>query len=66
MDELIGGVGAVDRTAALKALITWVDLGVLKEDEENQFRLLEITEEAAPPPRMGSLQNIPPSRLFAS
>jgi anaphase-promoting complex subunit 2 len=48
MDELIGGVGAVDRTAALKALITWIDLGVLKEDEENTFRLLEVTEEAAP------------------
>ncbi|KAJ6622570.1 ubiquitin-protein ligase [Mycena sp. CBHHK59/15] len=48
MDELIAGVGAVDRTAALKALITWVDLGVLKEDEENMFRLLEVKEEAAP------------------
>ncbi|KAJ7246180.1 ubiquitin-protein ligase [Mycena rebaudengoi] len=48
MDELIAGVGAVDRTAALKALLTWVDLGVLKEDEENVFRLLEVTEEAAP------------------
>ena len=35
MDELIEGVGDVDRTAALKALITWIDLGVLKEDEEN-------------------------------
>ncbi|KAJ7736350.1 hypothetical protein DFH07DRAFT_986176 [Mycena maculata] len=35
IDELIAGVGAVDRTAALKALITWIDLGVLKEDQEN-------------------------------
>ncbi|KAJ7684510.1 hypothetical protein DFH06DRAFT_9398 [Mycena polygramma] len=49
MDELIEGVGAVDRTAALKALITWIDLGVLKEDEENTFRLLEVTEEASGP-----------------
>ncbi|KAJ7736365.1 hypothetical protein DFH07DRAFT_986179 [Mycena maculata] len=39
IDELIAGVGAVDRTAALKALITWIDLGVLKEDQENAFRL---------------------------
>ncbi|CAK5268478.1 unnamed protein product, partial [Mycena citricolor] len=48
MDELIHGVGNVDRTAALKALITWIDEGVLKEDEENTFRLLEIQEEAGP------------------
>ncbi|KAJ6585555.1 hypothetical protein B0H19DRAFT_424203 [Mycena capillaripes] len=52
MDELIGGVGAVDRTAALKALITWIDLGVLKEDEENTFRLLEVQEEANPASRI--------------
>ncbi|KAF7331519.1 Anaphase-promoting complex subunit 2 [Mycena kentingensis (nom. inval.)] len=45
MDELIAGVGSVDRNAALKALITWIDLGVLKEDEENVFRLLEVEEE---------------------
>ncbi|KAF7348133.1 Anaphase-promoting complex subunit 2 [Mycena sanguinolenta] len=51
MDELIEGVGAVDRTAALKALITWIDLGVLKEDEENTFRLLEVAEEAGPSSR---------------
>ncbi|KAJ6453076.1 hypothetical protein C8R45DRAFT_1056934 [Mycena sanguinolenta] len=50
---LIEGVGAVDRTAALKALITWIDLGVLKEDEENTFRLLEVTEEAGPSSRTG-------------
>ncbi|KAJ7621878.1 hypothetical protein DFH06DRAFT_1340882 [Mycena polygramma] len=49
VDELIGGAGAVDRTAALKALITWIDLGVLKVDKENTFRLLEVTEEASRP-----------------
>ncbi|KAF8191477.1 ubiquitin-protein ligase [Mycena galopus ATCC 62051] len=37
----------------LKALITWIDLGVLKEDEENTFRLLEVAEEAAPAARTG-------------
>jgi anaphase-promoting complex subunit 2 len=62
MDELIEGVGAVDRTAALKALITWIDLGVLKEDEENTFRLLEVAEEAAPPSRTGN--DTPPSAFL--
>ena len=45
MDELIEAVGSVDRSAALKALISWVDLGVLKEDVEDTFRLLELAEE---------------------
>ncbi|KAJ7839650.1 hypothetical protein B0H13DRAFT_1650100, partial [Mycena leptocephala] len=52
------GVGAVDQTAALKALITWIDLGVLKEDEENRFRLLEVAEEAAPPSRIGEVTHV--------
>ncbi|KAJ3735886.1 hypothetical protein DFJ43DRAFT_1054769 [Lentinula guzmanii] len=48
MDELIAKVGSsVDGTAALKALLTWVDLGVLKEQAENTFRLLEVAESAA-------------------
>jgi len=51
MDELIEAVGSVDRSAALKALITWVDLGVLKEDTEDTFRLLEIAEEPSAEPR---------------
>lgn len=41
-------MGSVDRSSALKALATWVDLGVLKEDTENSFRLLEVAEEATP------------------
>jgi len=45
VDELIAGVGSVGRSAALKALLTWIDLGVLKEDAEGTFRLLEIAEE---------------------
>ncbi|KAA1469713.1 hypothetical protein DENSPDRAFT_864325 [Dentipellis sp. KUC8613] len=39
--DLVSRVGNVDRTAALKALLTWVDQGVLKEDGEEQYRLLE-------------------------
>ncbi|KAJ7878833.1 hypothetical protein B0H14DRAFT_3083005 [Mycena olivaceomarginata] len=62
---LIEGVGAVDRTAALKALITWIDLGVLKEDEENTFRLLEVAEEAAPPSRTApTATEAPTMRLY--
>ena len=45
MEELIAAVGSVGRSAAHKALLTWVDLGVLKEDVEGTFRLLEIAEE---------------------
>ena len=45
VEELIAGVGSIGRSAALKALLTWVDLGVLKEDVEGTFRLLEIAEE---------------------
>ncbi|KAG6917758.1 hypothetical protein DXG01_001163 [Tephrocybe rancida] len=49
VDELISGVGSVNRSAALNALLTWVDRGVLKEDSEGTFRLLEITEEPSAP-----------------
>ncbi|KAF8625915.1 hypothetical protein AX17_006641 [Amanita inopinata Kibby_2008] len=51
MDQLIEAVGSIDRSAALKALITWVDLGVLKEDVEDTFRLLEVAEEPSAEPR---------------
>lgn len=39
-------VGKVSKSAALKALLTWVDHGVLKEDSENTFVLLEVAEVA--------------------
>ena len=38
-------MGSVDRAAAVKALSTWIDLGVLKEEPENTFILLEHEEE---------------------
>ncbi|KAK7462917.1 hypothetical protein VKT23_007497 [Stygiomarasmius scandens] len=59
MDELIAAVGSVDRSAALKALLTWVHKGILREDEQGTFRLLEIAEEASPTreqPRLASTQ----------
>ncbi|TFK95789.1 ubiquitin-protein ligase [Pterulicium gracile] len=45
VDDLRARVGAVERPAALKALLTWVDLGVLKEENEGEFILLETAEE---------------------
>ncbi|KAN0087485.1 Cullin homology [Tylopilus felleus] len=48
VDELISRVGSVSRTAALKALATWVDMRVLKEDSEHVFKLLSVEEEPTP------------------
>jgi hypothetical protein len=59
LEELIRRVGPVDRTAALSAILTWIDLGVLKEETENTFRLLDKAEEAVPRVHM------PRSRLGA-
>ena len=47
LDELINSVGAIDKSSALKALMTWVDLGVLKEVSEDTFQLLELSEEVS-------------------
>lgn len=41
----MGAAGTITRSAAVKALSTWVDHGVLKEDPENTFVLLERAEE---------------------
>jgi len=59
LDSLIQRVGSVDRSSALKALVTWVDLGVLKEDSENSFRLLEVAEEATPGTRPAASRPVP-------
>jgi len=48
-DALLKAVGSVHRSVAIKALATWVDLGVLKEDSENTFLLLERAEEGGGP-----------------
>jgi anaphase-promoting complex subunit 2 len=50
VEDLITCVGSVGRSAALKALLTWVDLGVLKEYTEETFRLLDIAEEPSAAP----------------
>ena len=56
VNELIDKVGSVDKMAALRALTTWVDLGVLKEEDDEQFRLLNVAEDAS------SSSRIAPSR----
>ena len=43
------------RSAALKALATWVDMQILKETSENVFRLLAVAEE----PTEGSVRSAP-------
>ena len=49
LTELMAKVGMTDRTAAIKAILTWVDLGVLKEVGGETFRLLEIAEVGVAP-----------------
>jgi len=44
LEDLISSIGSIDRGAAIKALSTWVDYGVLREDPENTFILLEKAE----------------------
>ncbi|EAU93610.2 ubiquitin-protein ligase [Coprinopsis cinerea okayama7 len=48
LEEMLGVIGKVDRASAIKALATWVNMGVLKEAEENVFVLLEREEEGEP------------------
>ncbi|PPQ77098.1 hypothetical protein CVT26_004515 [Gymnopilus dilepis] len=45
LNDLINAVGAIDRSAAIKALFTWVDYGVIKQQSEDIFVLLERAEE---------------------
>ena len=42
--DLIAEVGSIERPSALKALTTWVELGVLKEDSPDHYRLLNTAE----------------------
>ena len=51
LDELALRVGSIDRSAAVKALMTWIDLGVLKEESENTFKLLEMVDDGTADPR---------------
>ncbi|GJE99308.1 Anaphase-promoting complex subunit 2 domain-containing protein [Phanerochaete sordida] len=44
--ELVEKVGSIERPQAIKALVTWVELGVLKEDSPDHYRLLKTAEES--------------------
>ncbi|OSX59891.1 hypothetical protein POSPLADRAFT_1149567 [Postia placenta MAD-698-R-SB12] len=66
VDELIARVGSVDRTSALRALMTWAEMGVLKEDGDNRYRLLEVAEDGsssgsrpAPPKPAQIIEDVP-------
>lgn len=56
VDDLIAALGSIDRSAAIRALSTWVELGVLKEDSKDQYRLLKSQAEtdASIIPRSGA------------
>lgn len=61
IDDLISRVGSVDRTAAIRAVMTWMDLGVLKEGADNQYVLLEVAQESF---SSGSKHHPPKPRMF--
>ena len=42
--DLIAKLGTIERPAAIKALTTWIELGVLKEDSVDHYRLLKTAE----------------------
>ncbi|KAI0801938.1 hypothetical protein BC629DRAFT_1284384 [Irpex lacteus] len=48
-EEIIEKIGSIERPAVIKALGTWIELGVIKQDETNKFRLLHVAEAAAGP-----------------
>jgi anaphase-promoting complex subunit 2 len=50
VNGLLSSVGSsVDRTSVIRALNTWIDLGVLKEGDNDEYTLLEVIEEGAQP-----------------
>jgi len=50
VNELLTSVGSsVDRTSVIRALSTWIELGVLKEGDNDEYMLLEVAEEGLQP-----------------
>jgi len=47
VDELIAQMGRIDRPSVMKGLLVVVDLGILKEEETDHYKLLEVAEEAS-------------------
>lgn len=54
--------GSMESTAIIKALGTWIDLGILKEEGEDVYRLLNTAEEGdqghRPSTRPGKHQSV--------
>ena len=46
VDDLVAELKSVEKIAIVKALTTWLDLGVLKEDDHERYKLLEVAEAA--------------------
>ncbi|KAF5335326.1 hypothetical protein D9611_011711 [Ephemerocybe angulata] len=59
LEELIKAVGGVDRSSAVKALGTWANMGVIKEQNENTFVLLEQAEDGAEMREMAPVVAVP-------
>ncbi|KAJ3549516.1 hypothetical protein NM688_g5170 [Phlebia brevispora] len=62
--ELVEVLGSIDRSAAVRALSTWVELGVLKEVNVDHYKLLKSQEEpeastATAPPRSAEMVEEP-------
>ncbi|KAH9891559.1 ubiquitin-protein ligase [Cubamyces lactineus] len=58
VDELVAELQSVEKAAILKSLTTWIDLGVLKEEAESRYKLLEIAE-AAPSGSKAPARSVP-------
>ncbi|CDO77135.1 hypothetical protein BN946_scf184657.g10 [Trametes cinnabarina] len=56
VEQLVVELKSVEKTAILKALTTWVDFGVLKEEDADRYKLLEIAEAAPSGPKAPSRQ----------
>ncbi|KAF8899488.1 hypothetical protein CPB84DRAFT_1780406 [Gymnopilus junonius] len=65
LDDLVGSgaVGSIDRNAALRALSTWVDHGVLREDPENMPGPERVREAIAKPAPAADVPSLSAAQL---
>lgn len=47
VDEIISQLGSIDHAPTVKALNVWVAKGVLSEEVETQYRLLETSQNSS-------------------
>jgi anaphase-promoting complex subunit 2 len=48
VEELVEEIGSIERPALVKAVATWVELSVIKEESPNTFVLLNVAEKGVP------------------